>query len=172
MNLQPLAFRSEYVSNIYYNPETDNSYDIKKVEQVVIKYKDGKEKTYDLFYDVKYERDMGCSIEIIKCYVLEELEDFTVQLYLSTILNEGYEVFVVDGDKYEIKPQKEPTIEELLKEKEEIEEQLKDECLSDIDRVWLTQKVICIDFRINLLKSFQQVGDWFNAQSSMKSESE
>lgn len=161
MNLQPLDIKKEYVFNIYYNPNTNNSYDIKKVKQVVVKYKDNTMQTYELQYDTDYMRDMGCSSEIVKCFIFEELKDFTVRLYLSEILDKGHEVFVVDGDKYEIQPEKKVTIEELLEEKAEIEELLKDKCLLDTDKAYLIQRILGLELRIANLKMLEETKSFF-----------
>lgn len=166
MNLQPLNIEKNYVINNYFNPNTGNSYDIKQVQQVFIKYKDGTEQVYDLFYKVDYERDMGCFHEIINCYIVEEFRDFPVHLYLTDILNKGHEIFVVDGDKYEIKPKKRKTIDELLQEKGEIEKQLEDESLLDVDKADLTSKLISIEIEITMLRSVEKLNSWwFNGQN-------
>lgn len=161
MSLKPLAIEKNYATNIYYNPNTNNKYNIKEVEQVVVKYKDNTEKAYELQHDTDCMRDMGCSAEIVKCFVLEEFKEFTVRLYLSEILSKGHEVFVVDGDKYEIQPVKHPTveetIEELLEEKARIEECLKDDSLPLTTKHKLKEEVIHIGFRIANLKRYEEM---------------
>lgn len=159
MNLRPLTIEKTYAEDIYFNPNTSNKYNIKEVKQVVVKYKDNTEHTYDLHYDTEYMRDMGCSSEIVKCYVLEEVKGMSVKLSLHTILNNKHEVFVVDGDKYEIQPEKELSIEDLLETQATYEEYLKDDCITDMDKNFLHREIGLIKRRIAYLKLIEEMED-------------